>query len=99
MHTDDQIYQALDIPFVDLDIPCEDLVFEDLPSIDEVLRSNPMVTLSPLPTVGQTLYSERISIRIPRWLLEEIKKRAAAEGEKYQTFMNSILAQYATKTI
>jgi len=93
MHTEDEIYQALDIPFVDLDFPDLELVLEDLPSLEEVLRDNP-VTLSPPPTAAQTLFSNRICIRVPRWVLAEIKKRAAAQGEKYQTLINQLLAQY-----
>lgn len=94
MHNDDLAPPDLDIPFSDLNIPFVKLELDDLPSIDEVLKTS-QATLSPPSTVGQTLYSERISIRIPRWILAEIKKRAATEGEKYQTYINLILSQHA----
>lgn len=100
MHINDLIAQALEIPFVDLDIPLEELVFEDLPSMDEVLERNQVlnvneVTLSPPQTAGQTPYTERISIRIPRWLLAELRRKAAERGLPYQTFINEVLAQHA----
>ena len=99
MHTDDEIYQALDIPFVDLDFPDLELVLEDLPSLEEVLRDNPAMPLSPPPSIAETLYSNRICIRVQKNVLAKIKKRAAATGDKYQTLINSILAQYAAKLI
>jgi hypothetical protein len=93
MHTDNLTTTDLDIPFEDMNIPYEEMVFEDLPDIDELLRTTPTV-ISPPPTAGQTLFSERITIRINRGVLAELKKRAAEQGEKYQTYINLILAQH-----
>lgn len=91
MHTDE-----LNLPLIDpeLDIPFEELALDDLPSLEEVLRISPTVLSSP-PTAAQTLFSQRISIRINHGVLVELKKRAAAVGEKYQTYINQILAQHA----
>ncbi len=85
----------LDLPSDDLDIQFEELELEDLPSMEEVLREFP-VMLSPPPTAGQTLFSERISIRINRSVLAELKKRAAAVGMRYQTFINLLLTERMT---
>ena len=94
MHTDDLIIPGLDIPIEEIDIPLIEFVFEEMPEVDDSLSATPTVPWVPM-TAGQTLFSERISIRIPRWLLLEIKKRAAASGEKYQTYINQILAIHA----
>jgi predicted DNA binding CopG/RHH family protein len=96
MHTEDFRIPELDIPFVELDIPFVELEFEDLPSIDEILKVSP-VKLSPPLTAGQTHYSERICIRVNRGILAELKKRAEARGERYQTYINQILAQHAAQ--
>lgn len=94
MHTANLTVPDLDIPFVGLDVPFVELELEDLPCIDEVLKTS-QVALSPPLKVGATLYSERISIRINRGILSELKKRAAAEGVRYQTYINLLLAQHA----
>ena len=94
MHTEELSIPDLDVFFVDLDIPFEELRFDDLPSIDEILKASP-ITLSPPLTAGQTPYSERICIRVNRGVLYELKKRAEARGERYQTYINQILAQHA----
>ncbi len=85
---------TLNLP--DLDIPFEalGLELEDLPTLDELLRI-PAV-LSPPLTVNQTLFSERICIRINRGVLAELKRRAAEKGMRYQTFINMLLAQQAS---
>jgi predicted DNA binding CopG/RHH family protein len=54
------------------------------------------VVLSPPLTINQTLFTERICIRINRGVLAELKKRAAEQGMRYQTFINLLLAQDAT---
>jgi len=99
MHTVELNIPDLDLDFNllvdDLDIQADELEFEDQPSMEEVLREFP-VMLSPPPTAGQTLFSERISIRINRSVLAELKKRAAAVGMRYQTFINLLLAQHAS---
>ena len=87
MHPD-----SLTVP--DLDIPFAELELEDLPTIDELLRDSP-VTLSPPPTAGQTTFTERICIRINRGVLDELKRQAAEQGTRYQTFINLILAERA----
>lgn len=92
MYTDELIFPPEDLTW--LDAPLQDLVFEELPSIDETLRNNPLTLSAPL-AAGQSLYTERISIRINRGVLAEIKKRAAQHGERYQTFINLLLAQHA----
>lgn len=77
------------------DIPFRELVLEDLPSIDEVLRINPVVMATQPLTAGQSAYTQSITIRIPHWVLAELKKKAVGAGEKYQTYVNLILAQHA----
>lgn len=94
MHTDDLILPEPHLPFEEMDIPFVDMIFDDLPDIDELLRTSPTTIWEPM-TAGQTLFSQRISIRIPRGVLLEIKKRAAANGERYQTYINQILAIHA----
>ncbi len=85
-------FDDLDLP--ELDLPIVWMEFEDGPSIDELLRTAPAV-LSPPPKAGQTAFSERICIRINSGILAELKKRAAEQGVRYQTFINQILAQHA----
>ncbi len=92
MYVDELIFPPEDLSW--LDAPVGELVFEDTPSIDEILRNNPVTLSAPLP-VGQSTYTQSVTIRINRGVLAEIKKRAAAHGEKYQTFINSLLAQHA----
>lgn len=94
MHIDELTVPDLNIPFIDLDIQNEELILEDLPSMDEVLK-NSQAMFSLQPTAGQTPYSERICIRINRGVLAEIKKRAEARGVRYQTFINLLLTQCA----
>lgn len=87
-----------DLDFSDLelgDLPNMD----DLPSIDELLANSesnrwPLVISPPL-TANRTLYSQKISIRIPHYLLDTLKAQAAARGMPYQTFINLILGAYA----
>lgn len=94
MYTEELTVPDLDIPFIDMDIPFVELELDDLPSIDKVLRNNPVTLSAPL-NEGQTTYSERISIRIPRGILAAMRKQAAARGMPYQTFINLLLAQHA----
>lgn len=98
MHTDDLIIPGLDVPVEEIDILLIEFVFEEMPEVDDLLSATPTVPWVAM-TAGQTLFSERISIRIPRWLLLEIKKRAAASGERYQTYINLILAQHAATSL
>ena len=74
--------------------PAEDLVFDDLPSMDEAIRTAPDAT-TPTLAAGQSSYTQPITIRLPRWLVTELKKKATGAGEKYQTYINLILAQHA----
>ncbi len=46
------------------------------------------------PTTGP---SEKISIRIPRGLLGLLRERAALAGMPYQTFINTMLHDQATR--
>lgn len=92
MHTNSLTTPDLDLPFEDMDIPFEEMVFEDLPDIDELLRTTPTV-ISPPPSAGLTLFSQRVTIRINRAVLAELKKQAAERGEKYQTHINQLLAE------
>lgn len=79
---------------LDLDIPFQELELDELPSIDEVLRASP-VTPSPPLTINQTLFTDRICIRINRAVLATLKQKAAERGVRYQTFINLLLAQQA----
>lgn len=82
----------------ELNLPDLDLDFTDLPSIDEVLAlldSTPAFKPSPVPTVNQTPYTEKISIRIPHGVLIALKEDAHGRGMPYQTFINLILGAYA----
>jgi len=94
MHTDHLTLPEPHLPFEEMDIPFVEMVFEDMPDIDELLRTTPTVLSAPM-TSGQTLFSQRITIRINHGVLLEIKKRAAAAGERYQTYINHILAIHA----
>lgn len=75
------------------------MVFEDLPDLCEVLADQAArgesVTISPPLTVNQTTATEKISIRLPHWVLETFKKMAEARGVKYQTYINQILSHCA----
>ncbi|WP_305074376.1 hypothetical protein [Propionivibrio sp.] len=93
MHTEELTIPDLDLPFVDLDIPEQELVLEELPGTEVLLSSR--VVLSPPLTINQTLFSERICIRINRSVLSTLKKQAAEQGVRYQTFINLLLAQHA----
>lgn len=82
----------------DLEIP--DLELNDLPSIDDLLANHEadkvQLVLTPPPTTNRTLYSQKISIRFPHYLLDTLKAQAEARGMPYQTFINLILRTYAT---
>lgn len=77
----------------------EDMIFEALPEMDEVLAEKALkgesVTISPPLTVNQTTATEKISIRLPHWVLETFKQMAEARGVKYQTYINQILSHCA----
>jgi hypothetical protein len=92
MYADELTFSPEDLSW--LDAPLQDLVFEDLPSIDEILQINPMTLSVPLPA-GQSTYTQSVTIRFPRWLVAALKKQAIERGEKYQTYINLILAQHA----
>ena len=94
MNTYNEVIHELLIPIEDMDIPFVALELEDLPSMDEVLQASP-VTLSPPLTINQTLFTERICIRINRAVLAILKQKAAEHGVPYQTFINLLLAQNA----
>lgn len=96
MHTEDPSIPDPDIPFVDLNLPFVELDLEDTPDMDEVLKTSPRVAISQPLTASQTTFSQRISIRIPRSVLATTRKKAAALGMPYQTYINLILAQHAT---
>lgn len=89
MHIDDS-----NIP--DLDLPDVELVFDELPSLEEVLRASPSVAVSPPLTKSRTLFSERICIRINRSVLDSIKHQASRYGMPYQTYINLLLAKSTT---
>lgn len=89
MHTEE-----LNLPDPDLVVDDPALVLEDLPSMEEVLRTS-RVTLSPPLTINQTTFTDRICIRINRAVLATLKQRAEARGLRYQTFINQLLAQQA----
>lgn len=95
MYIDELRFAPEDLAWMDL--PIEELLIEDLPSMEEVLRTTSTV-ISPPPTAGQTTFSERITIRINHSVLAELKKQAAVQGLRYQTYLNSILAQHAATT-
>lgn len=76
------------------DIPFEELMFEDVPSINALFRTTPTAVSQAL-TEGQSSYTQSVTIRLPRWLLAALKKEATERGEKYQTYINLILSQHA----
>ena len=80
----------------DLDIlfPVLELELDDIPDADESLFASPVTLSAPL-TINQTLYSERICIRINKAVLAILKQKAAERGTRYQTFINMLLAQHA----
>lgn len=84
--------EELDLPELELAVDDPELILEDLPSIEEVLRTSP-VTISPPLKINQTPFTERICIRINRSVLATLKQQAADKGERYQTFINLLLAQ------
>jgi hypothetical protein len=76
-----------------------DLDLGELPNIDEVLAmlASGGVVLGPPPTASRTLYSYKISIRIPHDVLARVKAEAEACGIGYQTLINQILADRASR--
>ena len=92
MYADELTFPPEDLAW--LNAPIEDLVFADTPDIDTLLRTAP-AAMSPPMQAGQSSYTQPITIRIPRWLVAELKKKATERGEKYQTYINLILAQHA----
>lgn len=76
-----------------------DLELYGLPAFDDELLpyveadSIPAV-LSPALKPSQTLYSEKISIRIPHAILGAFRAQAVASGMSYQTLINQILAEH-----
>ncbi len=83
------------MPISDLglgDLP--DLDVGDLPTVEEfrVLLETTETVLSQPPTASQTLFSQKISIRVPHDVLIALKARAGALGVPYQTLMNDVLA-------
>ena len=67
--------------------PVVEMVFEDLPDLAEVLAaqeaSGESIVISAPLRGNQTLYSEKISIRINQGVLDGLKKMAEARGAKY----------------
>lgn len=79
--------------------PVVEMVFEDLPDLSKLLAAQEArgesIAISPPPRGNQTLYSEKISIRINQEVLDTMKKMADACGMKYQTYINQLLAHFA----
>lgn len=85
------------IPDIDLTIPEIDL--EGALSMDDVraflaLHKTPEEINAALKA-NHTVFTEKISIRIPHDILATIKAQAEAVCMPYQTFINMILAEYA----
>lgn len=58
------------------------------------LRMTPAQTNTALKA-NHTMFTEKISIRVPHDVLATIKTQAETVGMPYQTFINLILAEYA----
>lgn len=75
-----------------------DYDIDDYPSLDEIyvyIEANAGVTITSSPlNARDTLYSNKISIRIPHYVLTEIKLKASEMGLPYQTLINVILNEY-----
>jgi len=85
------------LPDIDLTIPEIDLT--GALSMDDVraylaLHKTPEEINAALKA-NHTVFSEKISIRIPHDVLATIKAQAEPAGLPYQTFINMILAEYA----
>ena len=85
------------LPDIDLTIPEIDL--EGALTMDEVraylaLHKTPEEINAALKA-NHTVFSEKISIRIPHDVLATLKAQAEPAGLPYQTFINMILAEYA----
>lgn len=86
-------------PHEELIFTDQPMVFEDLPDLCEVLADQTArgesVAVSPPLKDSQTTSTEKISIRLPHWVLETFKQMAEARGVKYQTYINQILSHCA----
>src|SRR5665647_2842135 len=85
------------LPDIDLTLPEIDL--EGALTMDEAraylaLHKTPEEINAALKA-NHTVFSEKISIRIPHDVLATIKPQAEPAGLPYQTFINMILAEYA----
>ena len=68
-----------------------------LESIAAIMNGNFPVVLGEPLTASKTLYSEKISIRIPRYVLEALRAQAATTDTPYQTYINYILSEHTRK--
>lgn len=100
---DDLVLHDVDMgPMLDIDIDMN-IVFGDSSAFEELgsLAGQGIPPGNPpkLPPIapGASGPTERITIRVPGWLLAEYKRKALDRGTKYQTLMIEILRDAALK--
>src|SRR5665647_1120678 len=96
---DDMEFNEPDLSMYDIDLTLPEIDLEGALTMDEAraylaLHKTPEEINAALKA-NHTVFSEKISIRIPHDVLATIKAQAEPAGLPYQTFINMILAEYA----
>jgi len=99
----DDLLEDLPFPadiFADVDLGIPDATSEEMVLIAHLLPpgfGQPHVMPNPTPAESTlTAYSQKISIRVNRSIMDYLRKEAFRRGVGYQTFINMILTSAAT---
>lgn len=84
----------LNIDDADLTLEIADMSFEEL--LQHIANAPPLVVSAPLKP-NQTWGTEKISIRVPRYILDHFREEAIRTGIGYQTLINMQLNEIFDK--
>lgn len=89
--------QDLDLSFDIYELPSIDEMISVVESYTGIAIKSHRIIYEPSSTLNasDTLFSKKISIRIPHNTLDDIKQKASDMGLPYQTLINFILNEYA----